>query len=191
MWQTKGEAAKPELAGASKYDKQIPYARAVPLWGGIGPAGFGLVFFHENKKVNQNEWAEAVAGGKVVGACKSASGRMRGPWCIISDNESFLTAPAARAAHRRANVQLWQIPARSPDLNPVEKFWAWLRKKLRAMDLADLRDQRPPVVRAALKLRVRALLRTDLAKGVAARTFNSLLKTCAEVVQKGGAASRG
>jgi hypothetical protein len=88
-------------------------------------------------------------------------------------------------------LHVWQIPPRSPDLNPVEKFWAWLRKKLRAMDLADLRDQRPPVARAALKLRARALLRTSLAKGVASRTFKSLLKTCAEVVKKGGAASRG
>eukprot|EP00973_Karenia_brevis_P034678 4785323-Karenia_brevis.AAC.1 len=42
MWRTRSEAACPELAGKDEYAKQLPKARAVPLWGGIGPGGFGL-----------------------------------------------------------------------------------------------------------------------------------------------------
>lgn len=192
MWRKPGEAAKPELSGADLYAKQIPYARAVPMWGGIGPGGFGLVMFHQWKKVNQEEWAAAVDSGRLVAACKSARpDRQRGPWHILCDNESFLKAPASRTAHRRVNVHLWHIPARSPDLNPVERFWSWVRKQLRAMDFADLRARRPAVQRTALKARVRSLLRTVKAKDVAKKNLLSLRKTCREVVQKKGAATRG
>lgn len=191
MWRTKDEAAKPELAGADAYGHQIPYARAVPMWGGIGLAGFGLVVFHEHKKVNQDEWSEVVGSGKLVQACRDASGKTRGPWCILSDNESFLQAPASEKAHKKARVELWQIPARSPDLNPVEKFWSWVRRRLRAMDLADLNAGRPPIQKVALKARVNALLKTRRAKRVAKNTVLSLRKTCKEVKLKRGAAARG
>jgi septum formation topological specificity factor MinE len=59
------------------------------------------------------------------------------------------------------------------------------------MDMADLRAKRPAIQRTALKARVQALLRTDKARTVAAATFKTLRKTCAEVIQKRGAAARG
>ncbi|CAE7507963.1 unnamed protein product, partial [Symbiodinium natans] len=43
------------------------------------------------------------------------------------------------------NITLWPVPASSPDLNPVEKFWAWLRRRLRHLDREDLRRKRPPI----------------------------------------------
>ena len=89
----------------------------------------------------------------------------------------------------RAKVELWHIPPRSPDLNPVERFWGWLRKRLRAMDLADLKAGRQPVKKAGLKVRVRALLQSPKAKEVAKNHFLSLHKTCADVKKKRGAAS--
>jgi hypothetical protein len=192
MWRKRDEAAKPDLAGGDAFSKQIPYARAVPMWGGIGPGGFGLVMFHEHKKVTQDEWAKAVRAGKLTAACKAARRPGAQGGCrVLCDNETFLTAPASRAAHRRARVELWQIPPRSPDLNPVEKFWGWLRSRLRAMDMADLKAKRPPIEKSALKARVRALCQTVKAKTVARNIFKTLRKTCAEVALKRGAASRG
>ena len=38
------------------------------------------------------------------------------------------------------------------------EYWAWLRKKLRKMDLDDLLAKRPAIQRAGLKTRVRALV---------------------------------
>ena len=43
---------------------------------------------------------------------------------------------------------------KSPDLNPVEMFWGWLRKKLRSMDLEDLRKKRRPLGKTAYTARV-------------------------------------
>ena len=54
-----------------------------------------------------------------------------GPWLIVCDNESFLETSATKAAHVKARVELWHVLPRSPDLNPVELFWAKLRLWLR------------------------------------------------------------
>ena len=40
------------------------------------------------------------------------------------------------AARRPAGSKLWKIPPKSPDLSPIERFGGWLKKTLRAMDLA-------------------------------------------------------
>lgn len=190
MWRRREEAAKPELSGEDIYNKQVPFKRALPMWGGIGIGGFGLIMWHQWRKVNQAEWAAAVDSGKLLAACKAARpDRQRGPWRILCDNESFLNAPASRAAHSRASVTLVRIPPRSPDLNPVERYWAWVRKRLQELDLADLRANRKVLGRLALKARVRALLRTRKAKLIAKRTLLSLRDVCSEVQRKKGAAS--
>ena len=69
----------------------------------------------------------------------------------------------AHAAHRAAKIKLWKMPARSPDLNPVERYWAWLRRKLRAMDLQDAVAGRPTLGKTAYKARVRAVCRSKKA----------------------------
>ena len=89
------------------------------------------------------------------------------------------------------SVYLWHIPPRSPDLNPVERFWAYLRKRLEAMDLRDLIEKRPPVDKAGLKARVRMVVAQQKSKGVAKNLVASLLKTCKHVQKNKGAAARG
>ena len=105
-----------------------------------------MIALHQRKKLTSVEWARLVDQGKLVDACKKLHpDRVRGPWHILCDNETFLDAPPSIAAHGRARVELWHIPAKSPDLNPAEKFWSWLRRRLRAMDSADLSARRAPV----------------------------------------------
>ena len=190
MWRRTSEAAHPDLAGDDLYQKQIPQRRAVPMWGGIGPGGFGLVLFHARKKVDTDEWVRAVDAGRLVAACRHARpDRAAGPWHILCDNERCLRAPASRAAHARARVQLHHIPPRSPDLNPVELFWGWVRKRLQKLDLDDLVAERSPVTRRQLTARLRGILQTQRARAVARNCFMSLQKTCEEVRRKRGAAS--
>ena len=80
-----------------------------------------------------------------------------GPWFVLCDNEAFLRTRDSAAAHAAANVILWSVPPRSPDLNPIEKFWAWLRNRLRQRDLEDLQAGRPALGKTAFKARVRAI----------------------------------
>lgn len=192
MWRTEQESASPELAGESMYADQVPLKRAVPMWAGVGFRGCAVIAFHPRKKLKSAEWAHLVEQGKLVDACKKLHpARVRGPWHVLCDNETFLKAPLSEAAHRRARVELWHIPAKSPDLNPAEKFWSWLRRRLRAMDLADLSARRAPVQKFTLKTRVRNLLQTQQAKRVAGNCASGLRRVCQEVIRLHGAATRG
>jgi hypothetical protein len=103
----------------------------VPLWGGISANGFAPIVWHGKHKLDDEEWVEAVECGEFAGAVKALKPvKRRGPWYVLCDNESFLDTDESRSAHRRAGIRLWHIPARSPDLNPIEKFWSWLRYAL-------------------------------------------------------------
>ena len=113
------------------------------------------------------------------------------PWLILCDIEGFLTSKEAKKAHAEKGIALWQIPPRSPDLNPIEKFWGWLRREMRRRDLQDWNAKRPPLGRTAYRARLRAVLRSKKAQGVAGRLAAGLLNVCKEVLKKKGAASRG
>ena len=67
-------------------------------------------------------------------------------------------------------------------------MWAWLRKKLRAMDLADLKAGRPPVTKEQLKDRVRGIFATNKAQEVAMNKTRHLRTVCQRVVANRGAA---
>ena len=86
---------------------------------------------------------------------------------------------------------MWHVPARSPDLNPVERVWAWLRKQLRAMDLKDAVARRPVLNKFAYKERVRRVCAGRKCQKVAANCAKSFRKTCRRVVDAGGAAVKG
>ena len=79
--------------------------------------------------------------------------------------------------------------ARSPDLNPVEKFWAWLRKELRRLDLRDLQEKRRLLTKAEHQKRVRDVLRTPKAQRVASNCALNLRKVCKKVCENKGAHS--
>ena len=110
---------------------------------------------------------------------------------MLCDNGQFLTSAVAQAAHRRVNIKLWHVPPHSPDLNPVERFWSWLRRKLRAMGLKDATLGRRVLSKASYKARVVRLLRTQKAQSVAAHVAKGLPKACRAVIRGRGAAVRG
>ena len=190
MWRKAAETAKKELSGAMDMGKQVPLARAVPLWGGIAAGGFGVVTFHKTKKLCQAEWVKVLKAGKLVAACRAARpDRTNGPWHILCDNESFLDGRDSKREYAKTSVHLWHIPPRSPDLNPVERYWAYLRKRLRAMDLKDMADKRAPVGRSELKRRVQTVVKSKTSMVICKRMLRSLLQTARLVIKKKGAAS--
>ncbi len=79
----------------------------------------------------------------------------------------------------------------SPDLNPVEKFWSWLRRQLLARDLADMSAGRPALSKIAYMARVRLLCRSQRAQTVGGAIARSWRKTCQAVVKAKGAGVRG
>ena len=195
IWRKRGETASPELAGQDMYGKQVPLSRAVALWGGISHNGFQIVLFHDTKKLTQETWSDAVNKGHLTNALLKANpSRKRGPWEILVDNETFLRASDSMKAYRGQKVKLWsgvfKLPPKSPDLNPVERFWGWLRKKLRHADLADLNAGRQPLGKMAYRMRIRNICRQKAAQKVASNYARAFRTVCREVVKKKGAATR-
>ena len=190
VWRLPSERNSPALAGADPYRKQVPVNRALPLWGGVSAGGFAVVLWHEGKKVTAEEWAAAVKAGKLTAAVRKLKPtKPNGPWFVLADNESFPRAPASRREHEKANATLWDIPPKSPDLNPVELFWAWTRAALARMDLRDLQQNKAAITKNNFKVRVQSLFRTKKAQRVAASCARNLRKVCQEVQKVGGAAS--
>ena len=125
-----------------------------------------------------------------MAACRDAGpDRTKGPWHVLCDNESFLDCRDSTREYAKTSVHLWHIPTRSPDLNPVERYWAYLRRRLRAMDLKDMTDERAPVGKAELERRVRAVVKNKTSEDVCKRMLRSLLPTARDVIKKKGAAS--
>lgn len=186
VYRKKGEIEP--LTGHDDYVQQIPEARVVPLWGGIAKGGFVAITFHKSRKLNQGEWCKLVRNGTVSTAVRRLWPKSRrGPWKLLCDNEKFLNAKLSRAEHLRRNISLWQIPAKSPDLNPVERYWSWLRRRLRDMDLDDLVKGKPPATKAQYKARIRGITQTEKSKTVARNLIRGLRKICQTVADGGGA----
>lgn len=189
MWRKPDERALPEFAGSDDYVNQAPVSRCLPMWGGIGIKGASHVVFHASRKITEDEWTGVVEQGTFKDVLKRMSGNMTGPWTVISDNEGFLRTAASNKAHRQSKVSLWGIPPRSPDLNPVEKYWSWLRKRLRTMDLQDLSAKRAVPDKAAYKQRVVNIMRSKASQKVARACIVGLKAVCQKVFDKNGAAS--
>ena len=50
---------------------------------------------------------------------------------VIMDNATFHKSELTRNLIEQANCKLVFLPAYSPDLNPIEKFWANLKNKIK------------------------------------------------------------
>ena len=61
---------------------------------------------------------------------------------VVIDNATVHSKTALFAIAKRFGMTLIFQPAYSPDLNKIEKFWAWLKKKLRKIlsDYATLEE---------------------------------------------------
>jgi len=191
MWRKDSEAASPELAGNDPYGQQAPLGRAIPMWGAISAKGFEVITFHKTKKLQTDDWVQVLRACKLIQAVrklKASTGRA--PWKVLCDNESFLEAKLCKAEYQKKHIKLLHIPAKSPDLNPIESFWGWMRAQLRLRDFKDLRDGRPALGKTAYKVRVAKFLKSQRAQDVAKAKFTAFKKVCREVKNNGGAASR-
>ena len=113
------------------------------------------------------------------------------PWQILCDGEAFLQSKVCKKIYKTKHIELVIIPPHSPDLNPIEKFWCWLKRELRRLDLWDLKSGRGALGKTAYKARIRLVLRRKETQKVAARFSTQLYSACKEVIKKKGAATRG
>lgn len=56
---------------------------------------------------------------------------LRAEQVVIMDNASFHKSPVLAMEAKKYGVEIIYLPAYSPDLNPIEKFWANLKRNIR------------------------------------------------------------
>jgi len=103
--------------------------------------------------------------------------------------ECSSTSCVSLAAYRAKKITLWDVPAKSPDMNPIEMYWGWIRRKLRLMDLADLRLKRRPLGKSAYIIRVKNVMKTEKSQTVAKNFARRFRTACQQVLKRGGAAA--
>lgn len=57
---------------------------------------------------------------------------------VIWDNASFHKSPKLAEVFIQAGIGLLFLPPYSPDLNPIEQFWSWLKAWIRALNQPTL-----------------------------------------------------
>ena len=57
---------------------------------------------------------------------------------VVMDNASFHCKSRLFSAAQKAGITLLFLPPYSPELNPIEHFWVWLKRQLRSILHASL-----------------------------------------------------
>ena len=76
------------------------------------------------------EYGYALRGQRVFGQVRGQTSLEQGT-VIVMDNASFHSKKRLLFAAQNAGCRLLFLPPYSPELNPIEHFWAWLKRFLR------------------------------------------------------------
>ena len=96
--------------------------------------------------------------------------RQHGNMVFMHDNAKPHTARHTQDSLRQNNINVSPHPARSPDLNPIEHFWDFLKREIRA---ANARPQNVGELRQTIQealLRIPVQRRNNLVASMNSRT---------------------
>lgn len=101
---------------------------SVMFWGCFSKHGTGPLFSIKGS-VDQHEYLEILKEG-LIPEFRRAKASIPGTWRMMQDNAPPHTAKAVKRFLARNRVELIEWPPYSPDLNPIENLWNWMKKKL-------------------------------------------------------------
>lgn len=70
---------------------------------------------------------------------------------LVIDNATFHKGGRIEALVKAAGCEVWYLPPYSPDLNPIERCWSWLKSRIRKCldDFDTLREAMEHTLKAA------------------------------------------
>lgn len=129
VWRSRGEGLEESCVGPTAYAKS--QGEKVMVWGILHKAreGAGRLSI---KVIREKQWNQVTYGELVNSFIKNtAHGRSKpSRKHIIQDNERVLWTPYIKEQLKKQKLIPVKIPRYSPDLNPVEVCWDYLRKEM-------------------------------------------------------------
>lgn len=101
---------------------------SVMFWGCFSKHGTGPLVSIKGS-VDQNEYL-SILKDELIPEFNRAKAAIPGIWRLMQDNAPCHTAKAVKSFLERRRVELIEWPPYSPDLNPIENLWQWMKKKL-------------------------------------------------------------
>ena len=176
-YMTKTEKKLPAFVRPKRWfpRKDWKKTRKQKIFGFTTSNGKKLAFFVP-KPWSTEQWAVAVKK-KVAPFLKKASPN-DDSYTLLLDGEKLLHAPAAKAALKEANIDIFpDWPKYSPDLNPQENVWAWAEPKLRQLEKPG----------ESFETFRKKALKAVLAYPAAEKLVGSMAKRCRMVIDAQGA----
>jgi len=101
---------------------------SVMFWGCFSKHGTGPLVSIQGS-MNQTEYI-SILKEEFIPEFKKAKRAISGHWRLMHDNAPCHTARAVKAFLREQRVKVIEWPPFSPDLNPIENIWQWMKQKL-------------------------------------------------------------
>ena len=98
------------------------------FWGCFSKHGTGPLVSIKGS-VDQTEYI-TILKEELIPEFNRAKAAIPGTWRLMQDNAPSHTAKAVKSFLARRRVELIEWPPYSPDLNPIENLWQWMKKKL-------------------------------------------------------------
>ncbi len=123
LWYRPNEDIKP-IQTVPKTNKKIM------VWGGITRKGQTPLFIYrldEGERVNKESYVECL-DRSLLDFMDSKFGYKK--WRFVQDNARPHTALFTQEYFEEIDIKLIEHPPYSPDLNPIEKTWAWMKRDI-------------------------------------------------------------
>jgi len=108
----------------------------VSMWGCFSAQGFGKLIVIKGI-LESKQMTKIYRRGLLPSATKFYGANSR-DWFLLEDKDPKHTSKLSKSWKARNRVQVLEWPANSPDCNPIENFWAYLKARLSKKNFKNL-----------------------------------------------------
>lgn len=133
LWYRKGFEPKPALNAPKQNLK-------VMIWGGISRRGktpLHIYRLDKKEKVNKETYIECLEENLLESMDRKYG---EGRWRFLQDNARPHVARETKEFFKDEAVKIIKNPPYSPDLNPIEQIWAWMKRDVAKISYKTIDD---------------------------------------------------